>query len=410
MSMHNSYCQISSPYLLLTFIPFYRDVNGNVWLDKLWCQDFIGHTKYLQDLTLLAPEIPFSHAVPDLEPVSTHSTGSVRFVSLKPQTSMLRALLSLPHSVRTLWMEIRRADIVHSGIAGWPFPLGWIANPIALVQKKKLVLVIESAPWRTHRSGLINMVRSPLTEWLGRYFVKRADLTIATQPSYLESFGSNSGRGTGFVNPATWIHEEDIPSYEVIIDSWNNKMSTKKTRFLFAGRLEEAKGVTLLLSVLDFLESEKIAVEIDVIGLGNLKEKCELAANQKREFVEFRLLEPVPYGSRFFELIRGYHCVLVPSLGDEQPRVIFDAYSQGVPVMASNTDGIRPHVEKSTGWLVNKGDAPAWTNAVVEATENFEEFRSRGLEGYRYAKHSTHDEMHRKRSFVLNDLVTSRHS
>src|SRR5437763_3525524 len=54
-----------------------------------------------------------------------------------------------------------------------------------------------------------------------------------------------------------------------------------------------------------------------------------------------RLLDPVPPGAPFLALVRRYHALLLPSLSDEQPRVVLDAASQAVPAIASDTDGLR---------------------------------------------------------------------
>ncbi len=52
----------------------------------------------------------------------------------------------------------------------------------------------------------------------------------------------------------------------------------------------------------------------------------------KAHSVRVSLLEPVSYGT-FLNLLRGFDAILVPSLSDEQPRPIFDAFSQAVPVL-----------------------------------------------------------------------------
>ena len=40
------------------------------------------------------------------------------------------------------------ADIVHTGVAGWPIPLGWVVTPIAKIQRKFYLIICESAFWR----------------------------------------------------------------------------------------------------------------------------------------------------------------------------------------------------------------------------------------------------------------------
>jgi glycosyltransferase involved in cell wall biosynthesis len=118
--------------------------------------------------------------------------------------------------------------------------------------------------------------------------------------------------------------------------------------------------------------------------------------------VRLELLDPVPYGASFFELVRSYHGLVVPSLTDEQPRIVFDANAQAVPVIASDTDGLRPHVEHDeTGWLVPPGDVAALAAAIERAVASPAELRRMGLAALTKVHGSTHRAMHVVRSHIL---------
>jgi glycosyltransferase involved in cell wall biosynthesis len=157
----------------------------------------------------------------------------------------------------------------------------------------------------------------------------------------------------------------------------------------------------VLLAALRALELKSVEVLVDIIGEGERREACLRAAADLRS-VRLSVLEPVPYGKPFFELLRGYHAVLVPSLSDEQPRIVFDASSQAVPVIATDTDGLRPHVAHGrTGWLVPAGDVPALAAAVARASHAPSELRAMGLAALRVSRGVTHQVMHRTRSHLL---------
>lgn len=405
------FAQIDAPYLLLTFIPFYVDEADRVWLDRSWLRDFERHSEYIRQLTLVAPRHPYRPDIADLVPVGERAMAATRFVGLKPQTSLRAAMSSLPNTVATLWREVRRSQIVHSGIAGWPFPLGWIANPISLIMRRRLVLVVESSPWRISGTGprsLKHRLMSWTTERLGAYFMNRADLAIATQPAYLTSLRAAPRRGRGFVNPASWINEDEILPDAAAQRSWTDKMANAShpPAVLFAGRLTQDKGVEVLLEAIGRLQSRGTRVRVDIIGEGPLRDVCE-KASRTAGAVAVRLLDPVPYGAPFFELLQRYHAVVVPSLGQEQPRILFDAYSQAVPVIASGTDGIRPHVTAGvTGWLVRPGDAAALAEAIDEFAANVGFARDRGLAARHVAEQLTHRAMHRTRSVELARLLS----
>lgn len=400
------------PYLLLTFVPYYVDEEQRIWLKKIWHKDFVRHLLYLHDLTLVAPRHHLhSDNSGDLICLDqSNDLQGLRVVGLKPQTSLIKAVLGLPNTFSVLLREIKRAKIVHSGIVGWPFPLGWVANPIALFLKRKLVLVVESAPWRLVGEGpfkLKDRVRASVTERIGRFFMRRADLAIVTQPNYIESLRGERCRGIDFINPASWVDEEDIMSVDKASALWEEKAIApgKKLKLLFAGRLVKKKGVDILLELVQSKEFQVQNVQIDVVGSGSMLGVCKRMENLVGAD-KFKVLEEVESGRPFLNLLHNYHAVIVPSLSDEQPRIIFDAFSQALPVIASDTEGNRSCVDRDvTGWLVPAASSQEVNRVISEILNSPSLARDRGISALKKAYGYTHMEMHRARSHVISKLT-----
>lgn len=395
--------QIERPYLLICPIPHYRHSDGSVWLDRLWHHDLVEHLAYLRHFLLLSPGLPWT-ADADLVRVDPPAGVHFEVVSIPALDSFKGAIASLPRLVAILWTAIGRAEIVHSGVAGWPIAIGWLANPIALVRRRKLMIVVESAFWRIpegQEASLKQRIRSGVTEFLGRFFVNRAHLSLFTQPSYRSSL-LTSGRGESHITPATWINEEDILSQAEAERAWDEKAG-QETRVLFAGRLVPEKGIDVLLAALEELDDLDAGLRVDVIGEGPRLDACR-AAGERGGKTKTAVLEPVPYGAEFFELLQRYHAVVVPSLSDEQPRLVFDAFARAVPVLASRTDGLAPHViEGKTGRLFEPGDSESLARVLAEVARNPEPLRELGLAGLEAAGGLTHRGMHRTRWRILVD-------
>jgi glycosyltransferase involved in cell wall biosynthesis len=103
--------------------------------------------------------------------------------------------------------------------------------------------------------------------------------------------------------------------------------------------------------------------------------------------------------------VREYHAIIVPSLSDEQPRIIYDAYSQAVPAIASDTPGNRDEViHGGTGWFFPAGSASALAQGLREATAQTGRLAEMGMNGLQRARQTTHAEMHRKRAALLQLL------
>jgi glycosyltransferase involved in cell wall biosynthesis len=212
-------------------------------------------------------------------------------------------------------------------------------------------------------------------------------------------------RERSFVTPAVWIDQADVLGTRAAEESWERK-AREPVRLLLAGRLVLAKGVAVLLEALRELDARGIAAHVDTSGSGEEADACREAASGFRH-VRLTNLDPVPYGKAIFERIRSYHAVLVPSLTQEQPRIVFDAYAQAVPVIASDTDGLRPYVANgTTGWLLPPGDAPALAAAIEKANREVPELRKMGLAALQAGRGFTHDAMHRWRSHLIREHCT----
>jgi glycosyltransferase involved in cell wall biosynthesis len=393
---------IDRRYLLVSSIACYVDAGGAVWVEPLWRLDLLEHLSYLKDFVLCAPRRRW---VPGLDLVRFEVSPGTRFAYafLPSQVSFLRALFQLPRTIAALWGAIGRSDIVHSSVIGWPFPLGWLANPFALIRRKRLVVVVESswlmegaerADWK-HRLMDMNLLRASMARWS----CTRASLALFTQATYRDALDTPNA-ANAHVTPAVWVNEADILDDETARVAWTAKEG-RPVRFLFAGRLVALKGVEVLLEALRLLEGRGARVTVDIIGQGVDRAACARAAAEFRS-VGLTVLDPVPYGATFFELVRGYHAVLIPSVSDEQPRILFDANAQAVPVIASDTDGMRPYVQPGrTGWLVPAGDAAALASAIARADGAASDLGVMGLAALRVTRGFTHRAMHLHRSHLL---------
>ena len=129
MSMPDSsedFARITVPYLLVLNIPYFVDASGRVLLERAWHHDLVQHLHYLRVLALAAPRRPLPADTTQLVPIEEGLRERLGLVPLPPQTSRIRAIAELPRIFWALWRAIGQAEIVHTGVGGWPLPLGWL--------------------------------------------------------------------------------------------------------------------------------------------------------------------------------------------------------------------------------------------------------------------------------------------
>jgi len=402
---------ISKRYLMVMNIRSTCDEKGDRYLDPMWAKDLTEHFKYLKDFTLASPcqqeKSPENQIAVNREP----SFSNVEFIDLPCPNSYKDAILTLPATVAKLWSAIGKADIVHSCVAGWPIPLGWLVTPIALIQRKFYVLVVESAPWRMEPGKTIKIkdkIIAYVSEIVNRWCVNNANLTIFTQSEYQQSLLTKR-QERGHIIHASWIDEENIISESDSAQIWHSKISpSTKLKMLFAGRLESSKGLLVMMEAMKILDDKNIAVNLDILGDGSLLNQCKTLSKNLQKSVNIQFLGTLPYGKEFFRRMQEYHAVVVPSLSDEQPRIVYDAYSQALPVLASNTDGLRDCIlNHTTGVIVNANDPVALADSIEWSAQNLPRLESMGKASLQKAHSMTHQKMHRSRWELLLKMLQS---
>ena len=140
------------------------------------------------------------------------------------------------------------------------------------------------------------------------------------------------------------------------------------------------------------------------MGAGDLEHDCQYFSNAYRGNVDVVFKDPVPYGREFFEILTHYDFVLVPTLKQEQPRIIFDAFSQGVSVIGSDTSGIRDITNTDNAFTFRRGDSSSLAEVISSITRS-NAVLEMGLKGLDYIAGKTHWQMHKDREEFLNRIL-----
>lgn len=282
---------------------------------------------------------------------------------------------------------------------------------MAILRRKPILLIVESAPWRLH-PGVKNSLAKRAWAWwserCSRWCVNHATLVIVTQAEYRTSLRTRNPEGVHLIQ-ASWVHDEDLLSGEQAAAAWRSKTTTSSLRLLFAGRLVRSKGVALLLETVSQLAREDAPIEIDILGEGEMLAECEGMVRRMVGRTRVRTIGTMPYDASFFRLLRSYHAVLAPSLSDEQPRIAYDAFSQAVPVLANKTAGLLQCVEEGrTGKFAVAADVVSWVDLIRWSSQNIGVLEGMGLTALEFARGKTLRRMHEQRWQLLRTMLNGR--
>ncbi|MFT3815898.1 MAG: glycosyltransferase [Acidovorax sp.] len=404
--------QISGHYLLLQgSTPVYVDRQGGKWLDNLWAIDAREHLTSIADFHIASPFVPIEQADEHMSAIDSDPLLSrIHFIELPHTGSRAKALIQLPRTIIAMWAAIGRADIVHMGIVGWPYPLGWLGLPMASLRGKKTIVVVESAPWRNASAGdasVFQRLQAWIYELLGRQVVRHCALRFFTTGSYRRSFCGDRLDNAHIVQ-ATWIPEDQIIGDAQLEAVTARPLATSaKVRMAFFGRLVTEKGVLFLLDAMAAM-GDQGSIELDIYGEGPEESSIKQALSTNPRLANVRFRGTLSYGSALFNRLREYDYLVVPSLSDEQPRIVYDAYSQGVPVIASDTEGLRQCVQEGyTGAFFKPGAIHELTQ--MASTLASSDGRARRIQWARnavaVARRMTHPAMHASRAQLIADFI-----
>ncbi|MCE7765580.1 glycosyltransferase [Pseudomonas putida] len=395
---------IEDPYVLFTRIPVVVDEQGGLFTDPLWVRDIELHLTYIENFGMCCP-VERGDNVDGLQSIS-HLDVKWLF-KLRKDHGLASVLKNFFPNFITVINACKRARIVHSDGAGWAFPLSFYLLPLKPFFRFQWVIVIESSFWmlaqgqaRTLRAIVEHHVHTLLLKCC----LKLANARIFTQSFYKEYFlGRNNSRT--LINPASWLDKKFMASPEAVRKRFEGRRS-RTLNVLYPSRLVLDKGVLVVLEAIEQLKTEDLDITVTLMGEGDLKAHCLRFAAEKRGGVEVRFQNAVDYGKDFFRIIAQHDWLLVPTLKQEQPRIIFDAFSQGVPVIGSDTSGVLDITSKHNALTFETGNPSSLADCIRHAARHPELALEMGLAGLDYATGKTHLQMHQVREEFLKSSLT----
>ncbi|MBL7047500.1 MAG: glycosyltransferase [Candidatus Marinimicrobia bacterium] len=140
------------------------------------------------------------------------------------------------------------------------------------------------------------------------------------------------------------IHTSSISENDILVDHIRERFNQAPYVLLFVGRVCYDKGIRELFGALKELNRKNTRkFNLDIVGpLGDLggNEINELVQQYGiSEYVNYH--GAVPFGETLFKFYRNSDAYILPSYHEGMPKTIWEAMSQGTPVIASEIDGMK---------------------------------------------------------------------
>ena len=176
-------------------------------------------------------------------------------------------------------------------------------------------------------------------------------------------------------------------TYSTFDDNYRKNNEKKKDYFMFVGRIEEIKGIYVLLEAFKSLTSQ----DLIIVGTGSLED--EIKNKIKRDKINNIKVLGFKNRNEINQLMKNAKALIMCSQWYETfGMVIIEAYSNGVPAIVGNIGNIKELViEGVTGELFNYDSAESLCKAIERFEEN--EQNSYGENAYKFFKEKFNDKI-----------------
>ena len=175
--------------------------------------------------------------------------------------------------------------------------------------------------------------------------------------------------------------EKQFNNNSIWFPNVRNQITMPKTqfsyskRFVFISQVRKEKGIDILLETFKELDN---SFHLDIYGpLFNYSGSDLNTRNTK--YIRTLLPHEVP------TTLKQYDCLILPSFREGYPGIIIEAFSVGIPVIATTVGGIPEIVENGiNGILIPPHDSQALTQAIKSINQaNYQQMAANALESFK---------------------------
>jgi len=285
-----------------------------------------------------------------------------------PYLRMISYVLSGLYSTINL---VRKHDI-QMLIANWAVPSGFLGVIVKRITKRPLLVYV-------HGSDINMWLKKPEIRSLVIKTLNRVDGIITVNNTLLEKINE-----LGIKNCVKAVAPMgvNIKKLEKIGLKRKNIVPT----ILFVGAMRPVKGLDFLISSLHLIKEEIPEFKLILAGDGPLRPKLEKRTQNEglSQYVEF--LGQVPHDNAI-QLVQTSDIVVLPSLSEGTPTVMFEALACKTPLIASHVGGIPEIITHGkNGLLIAPKSPKAISNAIIYLVKNKEAREKLAENGYKHIK------------------------
>jgi len=257
-------------------------------------------------------------------------------------------------------------DLIHAHA----YSAGLSGKILSLILKIPIVFTV-------HGANSLDLGKKGPKVWLEKIILTKIkyDCQISVSRSFLKHKNVNK-------NIKVIPNGANIKKLKIKYKKSKTHIKNEKIRLLFIGRLEEIKGVDILLKALARVKNKPPGWELRIVGEGSRRKNLENLVQRADLCGQIKFL-----GRKIGQsLIREYQkadLFVLPSRSEAQPLTLLEAWAAGLPVLATSV-GDNPQMVKEgkNGFLVKSGSVSSLSRGLLKAFKKQKQWKKIGQRGY----------------------------
>lgn len=314
-----------------------------------------SHTYLLsQELVKRGDEVyVLTYPHPDIKNINGLHVESAPTIDIKG----LRGFIFLVTSTIKLISLIKKynIDLIH---AHFIIPPGLVAVLAGSITQKKVAVTV-------HGSDIFILASNPILRILIKHVLRKADYLAAVNDTIKKEILKLEIEGVEDKIKVT-PNAVDLKKYKPHLKTTFTQEiahDPQKHLVLFVGNLMPQKGLEYLIEAKKHLKSP---VKLVIVGGGPLM-------TDLKEMVKVNRIDDVYFtGARrdVDQIMPACDLFVLPSISEGFPITILEAFASGLPVVATDTGGIKELVTQDVGMVVQPGDSTALAEAIDKILQN----------------------------------------
>lgn len=243
-----------------------------------------------------------------------------------------------PALLMGLWKEVSDFDLVH--IHAWWNMVSVLSALIASIKKIPVLVSPRGTLSAYSFKNKNSLIKKTLHNLLGKPLLTQSYIH-ATSNAELNAL-ANIIKAKAMFNIPNFVKITAAPDKEITNES-------PLFKILFLSRIEEKKGLDILLHALPMLN---IPYHLTIAGDGN-KDYIDLLQNIARYNLSYANISWIGFqDENKFEVLRDHQLLVLPSYNENFGNVVIESLSAGTAVLISEHVGLADYVvENNLGWL-----------------------------------------------------------